>query len=290
MCPSPLNPLLPAELERHIFEIEATLRPRSIPTLMLVAQRVKIWIEPLLYRVLSVGSVTCRWPRTTSQRPLDRFLHLLDSRPAAFFHDRVRHVSFLDYYGYDSKDLIKILSVCDRTVDLAMCNVSESSELLPVLSALPLQRLLVHRAKLIAGPSLRAFTHPLFAQITHLKLLDYSQNRDDTWPGLALIPKLTHLAFNDIRVHASVCVRALADCKALEVLVLVCADTTALKIAASSRVKLARDPRFVMLVVEDDCVDWEEGARGGEDMWLKADALVLQRQTGKTAAYFQSPL
>ncbi|KAJ7887662.1 hypothetical protein B0H14DRAFT_3430691 [Mycena olivaceomarginata] len=58
------SPMLPAELEREVFEICSLSRPVSIPTLMLIAKRVKEWIEPLLYRV----------------------------KPPKFFHDTARHL------------------------------------------------------------------------------------------------------------------------------------------------------------------------------------------------------
>jgi hypothetical protein len=63
-------------------------------------------------------------------------------------------------------------------------------------------------------------------------------------------------------------------------------DMVALRIATPSCTELARELRVVMLVVEDncvdDCVDWERGARGDEDMWVRADVLAQQHQTGKT--------
>jgi hypothetical protein len=36
-------PFLPAELEREIFEIAALCNPRSMPSFILVAQRIKAW-------------------------------------------------------------------------------------------------------------------------------------------------------------------------------------------------------------------------------------------------------
>ncbi|KAJ7629850.1 hypothetical protein B0H17DRAFT_1091096 [Mycena rosella] len=51
------TPALPPELERQIFEICALFRPVSIPKLMLVAWRVKQWIEPILYRTVVIGAL-----------------------------------------------------------------------------------------------------------------------------------------------------------------------------------------------------------------------------------------
>ncbi|KAJ7830725.1 hypothetical protein B0H14DRAFT_2593136 [Mycena olivaceomarginata] len=39
-------------LERTIFKVAALARPTTIPILMLVAGRVKYWVEPLLYRII----------------------------------------------------------------------------------------------------------------------------------------------------------------------------------------------------------------------------------------------
>lgn len=39
------DPMLPPELERHIFEYAAFLYPETMPHLMLVAHRVKIWFD-----------------------------------------------------------------------------------------------------------------------------------------------------------------------------------------------------------------------------------------------------
>jgi hypothetical protein len=37
------NPVFPPELEREILEILAILHPESMPVLLLIARRVKIW-------------------------------------------------------------------------------------------------------------------------------------------------------------------------------------------------------------------------------------------------------
>ncbi|KAJ7659091.1 hypothetical protein DFH06DRAFT_1130657 [Mycena polygramma] len=50
-----IQPNLPPELERHIFELAALSHPMLIPNMIRVAWRVKLWIEPLLYRTLAFG-------------------------------------------------------------------------------------------------------------------------------------------------------------------------------------------------------------------------------------------
>ncbi|KAJ6543046.1 hypothetical protein B0H19DRAFT_1172653 [Mycena capillaripes] len=46
------EPRLPPELEVLIFETAALSHPAAIPKLMLIAHRVKHWVEPLLYTVV----------------------------------------------------------------------------------------------------------------------------------------------------------------------------------------------------------------------------------------------
>ncbi|KAF7288193.1 hypothetical protein HMN09_01418700 [Mycena chlorophos] len=47
-----MTPALPPELELHIFSLAAFAHPKSVPTLALVAKRVREWTEPILYRTL----------------------------------------------------------------------------------------------------------------------------------------------------------------------------------------------------------------------------------------------
>ncbi|KAJ6534252.1 hypothetical protein B0H19DRAFT_1185616 [Mycena capillaripes] len=52
------DPRLPPELECRIFEAVALAHPTKIPQLMLVAWRVKEWVEPLLYHVIFLTDVS----------------------------------------------------------------------------------------------------------------------------------------------------------------------------------------------------------------------------------------
>ncbi|KAK7033744.1 hypothetical protein R3P38DRAFT_2914725 [Favolaschia claudopus] len=49
-----MEPVLPPELEREIFETAAHLDRSDIPTLLLVYRRVHEWIEHLLYRSITI--------------------------------------------------------------------------------------------------------------------------------------------------------------------------------------------------------------------------------------------
>ncbi|KAF8212858.1 hypothetical protein K438DRAFT_1805181, partial [Mycena galopus ATCC 62051] len=88
------EPSLPSELECIIFEIAALLRPQTIPSLMLIAQRVKHWVEPLLYRVLILstnkGINTHGFPCI----PIDVLRSAIARKPPPFFEScRLCHLA-----------------------------------------------------------------------------------------------------------------------------------------------------------------------------------------------------
>ncbi|KAJ7613211.1 hypothetical protein FB45DRAFT_1113040 [Roridomyces roridus] len=52
------SPSFPPELEREVFVTAAYIEPLCIPKLMLVAWRVKLWVEPLFCRTVAVSAHT----------------------------------------------------------------------------------------------------------------------------------------------------------------------------------------------------------------------------------------
>ncbi|KAJ7127593.1 hypothetical protein C8R43DRAFT_1210837 [Mycena crocata] len=255
--------VLPVELEREIFELTARLHPQCMPVLLLVAQRVKIW-----YRYFFRKSVYRRSPGEIS--------NMMRAKQASFFHERVRHICFAR--TSDPQDIAKILVVCTAAVNIAFFNAEVGASLPPVLAALPLQRLSATLGDLFY-PSAPDLEHPLFANITHLDILDWRDGGWDMWDGLAGLPRLTHLSFND-DISNSVCQGALDDCSALEVLVIVWSRRVVLEEDPYDRAELTVDSRFVMIVVTKYLEDWETGARGGEDYWSRADQFVKKRRAG----------
>ncbi|KAJ7131416.1 hypothetical protein C8R44DRAFT_850141 [Mycena epipterygia] len=96
-------PFFPPELEREIFESAAELYPDTIPSLLLVSQRVNEWIERIKYNtVTSSGSAgSCRL--SALRRAIQS-----DLKPASFFHKHVRHL-FVDT---NEDCLPQIISAC----------------------------------------------------------------------------------------------------------------------------------------------------------------------------------
>ncbi|KAJ6482765.1 hypothetical protein C8R45DRAFT_1150385 [Mycena sanguinolenta] len=97
---------LPTDLERTIFETTTFLAPECIPTLVLVAWRIKVWLEPILYRTLVFRGETDH---------LVFFLGTLASKPPAFFAHSTRHLLMVDV---DPSVIRSILSACSQVENL----------------------------------------------------------------------------------------------------------------------------------------------------------------------------
>ncbi|KAJ7443680.1 hypothetical protein FB451DRAFT_1568594 [Mycena latifolia] len=263
---------LPAELERQIFEL-AALTHGEHTNLLLVAHRVKIWMELILYHILFIY----RPGDESSRPPLARYRHLIHTKSPAFVHDHVRHLFFVGIQPTD--ELADILSVCGATVNVALSIFTgPTAGILPLLGVLPLERFSAYLASLFTDPTGPDFTHPLFSKLTHLDISDpYLQGR----PDFARIPNLTHLSLRRTTVSTTVCAAALAHCTSLQVLVILFHSQSALDQSASGFAEVATDPRFVMLVVDDYKADWEAGARSGGDYWVRAEEAVKRRSAAR---------
>ncbi|KAJ7626116.1 hypothetical protein FB45DRAFT_75441 [Roridomyces roridus] len=282
-------PLLPPELERYVFEIAVLHHPQCMRRLLPVARRVRIWIEPILYRSLTIYGIRTE---LDLQDPPFRYLmrsaeRLLTSKPASFFQATVRQICFPEFTHVDR--IIDILSVCSGTTSLSLAPQASrgGTALLDALSALPLQRLSAFFSVLFRS-SRTPFTHALFAHITHIEFHDWRYDGWDAWTGLVQVPHLTHLAFYVGRITNEVCVGTLTHCTRLAALVLRCerGESHLLQLHRGEGVELVADPRFVMISVQDRLLDWQMGGRGGRDFWAEADELIVRRRAGLTAQYY----
>ncbi|KAJ6598353.1 hypothetical protein DFH09DRAFT_57007 [Mycena vulgaris] len=276
-----MEPVFPADLEREIFEIAATMHPREIPVLLQVARRVLVWIEPFLYRVIRVD----HWPTVDAVR---RAMH---TKPASFFRDNVRHL-FLGFCRFHSKlseeEAHTLLRLCSGIVSFSSyCWDHSESALLPILEGIPKARRWAGSLQdLFGSRSAIDLTHSFFDTITHLDMFEVlTSGSDDVriCAGLAALPALSHLCLNE-GIEEAVLRCMLEQCARLQVLV---------NLWHSSETKLARkiannppatDERFVVCVFGDYWADWEVGARGGTDFWAAADAFVAKKRRGEIQA------
>ncbi|KAJ6495202.1 hypothetical protein C8R45DRAFT_1133492, partial [Mycena sanguinolenta] len=197
------EPRLPPELEHVIFKITALAHPVGIPTLMLVARRVKFWVQPILYRVVfflvdstiklyNLGLPTFT-PDLIKQKSHD-FLHVRN----LFIHD----------LSVGDTVLKSWLMACTGITNLyaqARC----TPETLPSLSDFTNVQYLTINVHALCGTTIPV---PLFLAVTHLELLAIHigiENVPSLCRNIPLIPRLTHIALNpqldSLLSHAALC-------------------------------------------------------------------------------------
>ncbi|KAJ6593240.1 hypothetical protein B0H19DRAFT_1089503 [Mycena capillaripes] len=275
---------LPEDLEREIFEIAACFRPRAIPKLMLVARRVKLWVEPFLYRTL----VLSRYD--TEQYPahsMDTVFPILYSPPL-----RAAVRNFLCTW-VPPEDGALVLSRCSGIENLWINGEQMTvSRLLSSIADLPnLKRFHCNLTLLFSSaPGGHIdFMHRLFERITHLELLDYYRpaelERDsERWCTIARLPALTHLAFYTPS-FVVIALPLLRTCPNLVVLVLKFGwgSPETLFDARPDAQELVKDLRFVVMECsqEKTTKDWQTGAYTGRDFWTRAEEWIGKRRAGE---------
>ncbi|KAJ7917406.1 hypothetical protein B0H13DRAFT_1995175 [Mycena leptocephala] len=257
------EPSFPPELERKLFETCALLHPETIHSLLLIAHRVLAWIEPILYRVLSI-----------TDRPEDPTIPLLAtfrSKPPSFFHDHVRHLFVND--GWRIAETTAIFSRCTEVHSLAF--IRGTRLLLDPLCTMRPRRLAVSLTNLFNGAA--DFTLPCFANLTHLDSFDTSSAIMMLPPSqLGALPSFTHFAMHGL--PAGLLLAVLIGCPRLEVVVNLYGrpgDEVAFRGTSLA------DVRYVSMVVPDYEWDWRSGVRGGSDFWSRADMFVAKKKRGE---------
>ncbi|KAJ7635717.1 hypothetical protein DFH06DRAFT_1434331 [Mycena polygramma] len=265
------HPAFPAELEREIFETMALMHPGSIPTLIRVARRILLWIEPLLFRVITVTSDI-----------VPALLKATTNKPPAFFR-AVRHVMLPVQRSavniFTKEDARRLLKLCSKLQSFACdaWNTYMDPILLLILAELHPQRLLVrsHHLYDTAGIDLK---HPLFPSVTHLDLIGVA-GVAYVLEHVSAMAALTHLSVN----HASPrepLLAVLDNCPHLTLL-LVKWVSFALKEYIVAQTPCVYDVRFVIGMYPSRWADWEAGANGFSDSWCQADDFVARKRRGE---------
>ncbi|KAJ7737316.1 hypothetical protein B0H16DRAFT_105665 [Mycena metata] len=287
--PSP-SPFLPPELERKIFEIAASAGNTTIPPLLRVAKRVKIWLEPLLYRRVLIPS------RPSSGEPflsngdvmisITALAAAMQRLPPGFLATHVHHL-YLEVWAYRNSvyDRNRMFAALAGVTDLMLLNLRNFDgvpSLLEEISRLPLRRLHVRLAELFqsAPPAIGGvvrvdFSHPLFRNITHLSVL--SEFKRDWTTGLSLVPCLTHLSFpNPAFDSDSLLVELFRACKILRVLV-VLLDPYYGDYPAEFHRMSQQEPR-VVFVKARQILGWHSGICGLGGYWEQAETVIEERR------------
>ncbi|KAK7022387.1 tyrosinase central domain-containing protein [Favolaschia claudopus] len=297
---------LPTELERLVFECAAVNRSQ-IPTLLLVAHRVRIWLEPILYHLLLLNGV----------RSIESVLTVILSKPPAFLESAVRHLLlYSSPFSLKPDTLSKFMHRCPGITSLSLIGDITGPHLLPALAQMhSLKRLSIEMTLLFPGSEVD-LDHPLFACITHLDLFEevYIEEEDEpedllwlTHPQApAKMPNLEYLGFNT-QLHPSFLRAILQRYQQLRVLVVgftatdeesavgfleqVTEQTAAMfEEDGEERVGVGME-RLVVGTYDNPYQDWERGVRGGEDVWVRAEEFVRRKRGGEVdAANYYMPV
>ncbi|KAF8177045.1 hypothetical protein K438DRAFT_1939125 [Mycena galopus ATCC 62051] len=268
---------LPPELEREVFEICAVFRPVTIPKLMLVAHRVKEWVEPLLYRTICLGP---KPPPGFPKFLMEIIMPAIRRKPSSFFETAVRHL-MIDYYQ-DRDEVDKILDVCTGVQHLSIDVAEAPDSWLDRIVSFPLERLQLHSCESRALMRVLAPEHTLCRRLTHLEIRGFiADDAHAVCDALIALPHLSHLAFGDNQfVHS--CPQLLESCKRLRALV--CRALYDVEEIQTHRAVLERDARFVQFSWEfsqanEGVVDWYIGAQGGVDSWIQIERFIAKRRS-----------
>ncbi|KAF7315990.1 hypothetical protein MIND_00116300 [Mycena indigotica] len=196
----------PRELECTILEVAANSDSTFIPTLLLVARRAHVWLEPLLYRQVYISTD----PDFEWKRAQDAFFRIAASKAPSFLAKSVRFVILelqdraqLSQHFLDC--VYSALWLCTGVEEIAVNGshiLNIGPTLLPIFSAMPLRRLGVFLEDLIPHPTPMKGHAPAFSALTHLDVYDNeghsSRSRDlvRIIPFLTALPNLTHLAIH----------------------------------------------------------------------------------------------
>ncbi|KAJ7479439.1 hypothetical protein B0H11DRAFT_2027435 [Mycena galericulata] len=222
------------------------------------------------------------------------------SHKTTFLASTVRHVLVeASTLSLDPETLEGFLKSCAGITNLFIIGNIPGPHLLPVLGNMRIQRLSVDLGQLFCDEQdlegqifgqHRAVNmkHPLFAAISHLDILDDFEI-DEAEPEamhwlrhLASLPALTHLAFNS-PPHPQVLSSVLNTCPRINALLVMyhVVNQDPAKEYLEYIGGAISDSRFVVTMYKDYYADWEQGARGGNDIWALAEEFIARKKRGE---------
>ncbi|TFK74228.1 hypothetical protein BDN72DRAFT_955862 [Pluteus cervinus] len=267
-----LEPRLPSELEREIFELAARSDPSNRLNYLLTAQRTNIWLEHIIYE-----TVTQVYRAGRADNSL--------TFPVPSEHRR-RVRDLLLGGTVDSALATEALKQCPEVTNLALwCSVTRDT--LDIISHLPLRRLSADFYRLMISINRdNTYTRlPLssFQGLTHLEFSSYCSDWQEC-RELAELPRLTHLSFN--KGAPSVVLRgALAECKAMQVLVWLVFhydNSPLFECQPKTHVASVKEKRLVHLSQPADAIvsNWLAETRGDKCYWDFAE-MIISKRVGK---------
>ncbi|KAK6988712.1 hypothetical protein R3P38DRAFT_3443704 [Favolaschia claudopus] len=257
----PLDPRLPQDLERSIFELAAaSSTSKEVLVLMRIAWRVKDWLQPLLYRTIVPQYFRPMVPTI----PLNVALDLLQGEGSQAMEYSVRSLCWhlTDPSGSHNPNLAlhTIIESCPNISDLCLVTRAPRESVLILDAMQHLLRLNLDARHLFA-PERPEYGSALFRNVTHLELFEEAPYLDT---DLSTLVNLTHLALNIVSdvsaFHSRICTDTRLQCIDMPTLV---------------------DDRVVGMYGIDFIQDWIRGVTTGDDFWRAAERFIAARRIGK---------
>ncbi|KAH9985247.1 hypothetical protein BJV77DRAFT_1033317 [Russula vinacea] len=275
-------PRLPPEIEVQIFEDCARNNRETCLELILVARRVRVWIEPILYEIVILDNYGRRSQASslTYKPSFELFMANIDSKPPEFYSKHVKNlwISTAD----DPSAFERILSVCSGVENLLLFSHRRSINLpfipfLEIPNAGSHLRRLTCKLETLFPPwsTMQNFQHPFFAKLTHLHLYD----EEEDWPayvGFENLLSLTHLAFACCGPEELATV--MPKLPAIEYVAICYHKMDECVPAVSRRVPVEVYGIKVVWIDGLSINDWEGGATGRADFWDLVEREVDRRR------------
>ncbi|TFK65740.1 hypothetical protein BDN72DRAFT_845196 [Pluteus cervinus] len=268
------DPRLPGELERIIFIDAFLLREENPISLLLVATRVRDWLIPFIYRVVTAS-------RLPGVRRSDPWRYPKKFTRLAAFEHYGSHIRYLWLGKLWTNTPSECLSYCPHVTDLVLPWLTPPHVPFELLENLQkLTKLSINARYLVNELSMRTRRIPAFPNITHLVTFAIPpfDNIEDVFVLLARhFPSLTHLAVSDSMEFPELVFRQWENLKAL-----VFWRSGSLLRLYEGWVPPTNYDRVVMIRTTPSR-DWERSAMGmGFGMWELADEVVKKRVQDKT--------
>ncbi|TFK61597.1 hypothetical protein BDN72DRAFT_435443 [Pluteus cervinus] len=241
------SPKLPLELEHQIFTQALREEVADAKNLCLVAKRVFDWLIPIYYDVVV--------------------------SPENFAPGRLRIQRYghhVHHFHTSQSRLVDLLTYCPNVYNLGIWTIVHDRDVETILK-LPVTRLSIGiQSFLERTPNFATFC----SRITHLDI-----SSRELWDPKDLLPQfpvLTHIAsFPDVDTDSA----SWEDGKMLKVIVVIMEERDVFDGQLyAGEMEEGDDLRVVRMSF--GCAygrDWENGARGGKDMWAFADEVIAER-------------
>ncbi|KAJ4489874.1 hypothetical protein J3R30DRAFT_935 [Lentinula aciculospora] len=273
----------PPELERRIFLHAMRNNPSIVPSLKLVAHRVRIWTNEILHEYVLLDN----WNRSEGDLkhglgPVPGEGQLYAGHVSPTFAKNVSSLC-LTYNHELSAEQLSFFAHCRALSRLALwVDFSERPELTAVLVSLSLQTLSLEVEHFMRLPSFPSLSHVWTLGLTHLELIFWAADVNLDTLSFAHLPSLQHICFVwGRRTYPSTVEVALESCACLRTLVVLTTSGQWSEFDQYRSLSKAKDINIILLPsVRQATYEW---VPGGSTVWDRVQN-YLESQRGMTMA------